>query len=393
LPYTSWAAEISFGWEYEGKNLQVLRWYRPERFPDPPWSVYDGNKLNQAWSSLSQLNKEEKYRQLKQRGLTWADYVKLPDAPAFVADYLKQEIWDPTFEILNKAGSFPNSVDSLFTQLNQVRNFLSQDTARDARGFQVHIVFARPPRGATNYNSQLAALYQLLNDYAFAKRFRKEDEKFRAFNGLNVLPIETVNYSLSKNLALGVDHKYRYVGFRDLYGNNKIGFEIRDGWRTNWNNFRSLIERVVMTLTTLDNSISIKRRRATGAIDFNLLQHYDFRQNRKPTLPTDLYNHLKTEADYVLSKLSRHYRELQPDDALLESWLMAFTPWEDHPAIAGVPGMLTTVTTQRAAMEGQLRRYFEGTPPPSGPKPRDNTHYVTDLVKTFLNKTGLYRYL
>jgi hypothetical protein len=120
MPFTQWGAKITFGWEYENQNLKILEWYRPERMPMRPWSTYDNDRFNKAWSELTSVNKEARYKQLKQQNFTWDDYIKLPTAPDFLADRLKQEMWEKTYEILNKAGSYPDSVDSLFSQLDQV---------------------------------------------------------------------------------------------------------------------------------------------------------------------------------------------------------------------------------------------------------------------------------
>ena len=87
--------------------------------------------------------------------------------------------------------------------------------------------------------------------------------------------------------------KFRYVGLRDLYGDGKIGLEIRGGWSQKWDKLRSPIERLTQTLGRLDSPVSIKHSRPPDSKESTLLEHDDFNTTRAPLLEAELANTAK----------------------------------------------------------------------------------------------------
>lgn len=192
---------------------------------------------------------------------------------------LKQEIFPNTWELAPSLVSISDSVNSLFVQLDQVRAEFPS-TGADAKGFQEHIVF-EAPNGSDDdrnyWNSRIAALYQLLNDYSALKAYArspsslsrgeftgaavensgKRARKLNAASSANDHEIE----SKDENAAWVGKYKYHNVGLRrEVYSelNNLLGLEIRSGWKKNWDRFRALIEKVVTVLEHLDQTAHLK---------------------------------------------------------------------------------------------------------------------------------------
>ncbi len=386
---TSWGAEITFGWEYEGdiSNYNILNWYHPN------------NLETGYWSDLPMQTRKTFANDWLASGRHWSAFRKLPGAPAFLCDRVKDEIVHEVFEITNHLDHITHSVPALFQQLEPVVRALENTPDPNdavANGFQVHIAFDPPPQAQIEAHEQIAALYQLLNDYAYAKRAREETGNgIGAFHGPNTRSIELLRNGLMARQALEggtiiPPHKYNYVGLRTtIYGASKIGFEVRGGWGRKWPNFRSLISRLTATLQQINNPVHFKRNRIPGAGDFTLLQHYNFHTNETPNVPANLVDSLKFEAGRAIRADPHgvhHGSRTDGGEELYRRWIIPLVPWEHHPSI-GQTGKAPQIITARQQFLASLTRYF-------GQRAlARNTDDITKASQHFFTETQLFRLL
>ncbi len=393
MPNTQWGTLITYGWELEGHTDSILNWYRPESYLN-----------NEQWLKLSQAEKSREAASARRNPGGWSNFVRIQSGrvPPYISDRLRQEVFEPTWEICST--QYPTTVEGLFLQMNAAKRVLA--LGDEWESFQVHIVFERPSLTDLKTNAQLASLYQLLNDYAFAKLVRRGPAGFSRLLGAPGHPLEyVVNDMQSGDRFDGLDrrgasvgpYKFNYVGLRDLYGNNRMGFEIRAGWQQKRAaGFRSLIERVTEALMYLDRPINIKRRRASGAGSYTLLEHYDFHiQRLEEGLSLDLMGKLKKEADDVWQDFKNDPRKTQfsyPMSAkiLFERWLLAFAPWEFHPSIAVDISNVVSVQFARKVAMKKLDRYFGGE---LSDKPGESPHFVTELAQSVLRFSNIHSFL
>ncbi|WP_213806008.1 hypothetical protein [Granulicella sp. dw_53] len=390
MPTTQWGSQITFGWEFEEQTPRILNWYKPTSFKG----------TDQAWIALSKEEKEKSVR-VGQPDFSWNNFVKLGTAPGYLSYRVRQEVFAPTWEIC--CTEYPTTVDALFEQMLTVKRAMLAEWG----GFQVHIVFDRPPAQKLEYHSQLASLYQLLNDYAFAKLAKRDDEAgFSRLLGAYGHPLTGLrDHLISEEVLDGPDsegvssgtYKYHYVGLRDLYGNRKIGFEIRAGWQSQETKLRSLIERLTNTLGSLNTPFSVKNNRGDGAAKFTLLNHFDFhesRYRRADALGEDFLLNLQKESETVFKLLEKssqtQFSYPSSSEILFSRWMLAFAPWEDHPSISESDSMKISIKSRRDQNISLLNRYFQKLLPE---KPGANTTYVSDCVRNFFKETSLHSYL
>jgi hypothetical protein len=273
-----------------------------------------------------------------------------------------------------------------------------------AKGFQIHVAFDPPLQNNITAHQQIAALYQLLNDYAYAKKARGvRGNGMGRFVGPNTRPIGNLADSLINRVPLEQEdveyanvgvHKYNYVGLRtNIYGGLKIGFEIRGGWEKNWLNFRRLIEKIATTLQQIDSYIQIKNNRIDGASNFTLLHHYNFHQTGAPNISPTLLNSLRHEATHLATILpinSQPFGATDPEtvEETLRRWIIPFMPWEYHPSI-GRSGASLRIVQARQNLADKLNQHFNTPPDQRGGK----VNFVTLASQQFFNDTQLFRLL
>jgi hypothetical protein len=272
------------------------------------------------------------------------------------------------------------------------------------------LAFDRPPLNDIDNHQRLAALYRLLNDYAAMKVARQPiGFGLGNFSGPDTSDLPTLVNALRSGDAEiesleRAFYKYRYVGLRTgLYGPNKIGFEIRSGWRKSWPNYKSLVQRLALTLQNLDRNIRIKRNPARDASEFTLIEHYIFHTspNNQPSLQPRLFSQMQEEAIRVasarasstlaFSTLPTHValdNNETPDVEILRRWLMAFIPWEYHPSISKSPTRQAAIVRARNRLIVNLNFHLSY-PPIQMP----NADYVTSEIEAFFTTTQIFRYL
>jgi len=363
MPRTEWGSEISFGWELEGTTEKILNWYEPSDEMQETWGLTAGEwrkwPPQKQSAHVRQLIRDNKYLF---GGLRWSKFVRRPDAPNFVCQQLKEEAGFRTWEVNSDTS---RSVEELFAQMERARaEVAEQDAANGAQaaGFQVHIVFHKPLDEREKWNGYLAALFTLLNDYAAMKDAAAGNENFtNRLVGNSPLTPRDVAIHLTHGIPLdfqlspgqiGGPQKYNFVGFRDFYGEDRIGFEIREGWTGNWARFRDLVTRVVAHLGAISHAdIHIKRQRSRDARAFDLVDHFLFYEAAADATP-EFLNRLFVEAELVVAQSKE---TVALPEVLYRRWRRAFLKWEEHPALAGAG---VQIASERVRLVKKIQKYF-----------------------------------
>ncbi|WP_375759344.1 hypothetical protein [Corallococcus exercitus] len=342
---------------------------------------------------------------------------------------LTQEVWFQTWEMQCTA-PFPDTLEGLFAQLDFVR----QAFPSNRNDFQVHIVFALPEslEDKKTCSVLLTGLFTQLNDYAMAKLYRKHPEiiqdRFYGASTVNHIALFTSlvrGDKLEVNKASG--YKFNFVGMRKSYDTpDKIGLEIREGWSTNYDKFKSLMTRVVEMLGNLsrDTTYTIKASKPGNARPFTLLQHLDFMRSTQPesiSLPEeegygarqlryeDCDGLLYKEACRLVEVASNENRvkkipfpqtkvtpedKLQwvndPPDVLYARWRKALLPWERHPVFEENTFAQQGILVARLRLKGALAHYLMGL---EAERLTPDDTFVHEQVKTFFETTQLFKYL
>ncbi|TKC87751.1 hypothetical protein FAZ69_15830 [Trinickia terrae] len=409
MPSTQWGAPITFGWELEGTTLKVLNWYEPGE------ALLAAISLTRSeWEAL---NFEARSKVISARltsgtwgtgALRWSNFVRRADAPVYLQPALKEEADPRTWEV-NATPTGGITVDQLFSaQLDVARAWLA-DTDRRAQvvGFHVHVVFDKPGTDKQAWNGYIASLFTLLNDYAAMKDAANQNENFTSRvvgNSPNtpndVAGMLDFNVTLDKPLSagqMGGPQKYNFVGLRDIYGDNKIGFEIREGWTNNWDRFKSFLNRLVGHLGALTASdVHVKRSRPENVNQFSLLDHFQFYDSR-PDAPPGLMERLMVEAKELLTPTRD--QAVTDQVTLYHRWSRAFIPWENHPAFSSAPGQRELIRVKRKLMCVDLKMHFDKSDShnkrlaSAGFKPTPNINAVNKIIAKFFEDTKIHKYL
>ena len=82
---------------------------------------------------------------------------------------------------------------------------------------------------------------------------------------------------------------------------------------------------------------------------------------------------------------------------ILERWLLAFRPWEAHPAIRDHADTCAKISTSRTILKSQLREYLGRSPQRRDrsrySSPAEEIDYVSKLIQAHLNMLALHLYL
>jgi hypothetical protein len=425
MPSTRYGGKITFSWEFESSNLKILEWYEPPEELKPP-----------KWALMSLPKKKEFVRDFQQKhnwGPTyrtnWSLFKKNTAAPGYLNSALKQEMTPRIWELTPNLASISDSVDKLFMQLEQVRAaFPTSSESPQAKGFQVHIVFEAPKGSDDNrnyWNSRIAALYQLLNDYSALKQYAKSpsaqsrgEHTGAAVQNLGTL-IRKLNAASSENdyeievnrgIAWVGKYKYHNVGLRrEVYSesNNLLGLEIRSGWKNNWARFRALVEKVVTVLENLDQTAHLKTKRPDASANFYLQQHLEFKRAVPPISAQD-QQYLRSAALLVAKEASEKASPRLPSvgkvveglDELLnaqakiifERWMIALAPWEEHAAFSNDQDQRTLIQRERQNLVQkihELEKFNSG----KAAQQRKPLKELNGYFGTFYKKLRLYSYL
>ncbi|RKG81747.1 hypothetical protein D7W79_04490 [Corallococcus exercitus] len=421
--YTAWGTPITFSWELEGNTTPILQWFAPPGVQPGAWKQLPQNARVDYFTKqvLPQWR-----RRKADPGICYDDFVNV--SPVNWVK-LTQEVWFETWE-MQCTTPFPDTPEGLFAQLDFVR----QTFPSDRNDFQVHIVFALPAGGAEKKlcSALLMGLFTQLNDYAMAKLYRKHPEiiqdRFYGASTVNHIALFTSlvrGDKLEVNKASG--YKFNFVGMRKSYDTpDKIGLEIREGWSTDYDKFKSLITRVVGMLGTLSEeaSYTIKASKPDNAVPFTLLEHLAFMRDTSPesiNLPEekgggeslqqyeDCDGLLYKEACRLVEAASNESRikkipfpqtkvtpddKLQwlndPPDVLYARWRKALLPWELHPVFEGNTFSQQGIVVARTKLKNALAQYLVGLEE-KRVTPTDS--FVHEQVKTFFETTQLFKYL
>ncbi|OJH36917.1 hypothetical protein [Cystobacter ferrugineus] len=422
--YTAWGAPITFSWELEGNTARILQWFAPPNAPA-------------TWLQMSQeertaffvKNVGPQWRKKKSDpGICYDDFVNVSPVPWVK---LTQEVWFETWEMQCTA-PFPDTLEGLFHQLDTVREAFPSDR----NDFQVHIVFALPEEEGPRklYSALLTALFSQLNDYAMAKLYGKQadiiQDRFYGASTVNCMALFNslmTGDELEVNKASG--YKFNFVGMRKNYDTpNKIGLEIREGWSTQYDKFKSLMTRVVGMLGAMEKetTYAVKASPPSDARPFTLFQHLEFIRTRQPEsiggpeaeslgalLPgaqyTDCDGLLYREAirlvevaldndrvkkvPFPQTKVNAQRkleRLVEPPGVLYERWRKALLPWELHPAFDGNMFAQQGILVARMKLKGALARYLLGM---EQGRVAPDDGFVHGQVKSFFESTRLFRYL
>lgn len=409
MPSTQWGAPITFGWELEGTSVKVLHWYEPgDAF------LMALPLARREWETLGFEARAKVISAHLTSGrwgtgaFRWSNFVRRADAPTFLQLALKEEADPRTWEV-NATATEGITVGQLFAaQLDVARARLADaDERAEVVGFHVHVVFDKPHADKEAWNGFIASLFTLLNDYAAMKDASNQNENFTSRlvgNSPNsphdVATMLDLGVRLDKELSagqMGGPQKYNFVGLRDLYGENKIGFEVREGWTKNWGRFKSLVERLVGylgALTTAD--VHIKVRRPADVKRFSLLEHFQFYDSEFSISPL-VSGKLMEEAKAVLAPARTH--AVTDQVTLHRRWLRAFLPWENHPAFANSPAQQELIRAQRTIMDVALQKYFKESDSRNsrlaavGMNPMVDTNAVNKIVARFFESANIHKYL
>lgn len=419
---TSYGGLITFGWEFESTDLNILDWYAPST-PASDWPADPAKQRD--WV------RERQTRGKWGPGKThnWGQFNLKPPgsgAPTYLNPVLEQEIFNNTWELSPGSGAYAGSVDALFTQLDTVRNKFPRPANEHAKGFQVHIVFEAPNGSAEDkayWHARIAALYRLLNDYAALKSYKHGARSMtgNAFTGASVenpdklakklgaaaLELETQD----DNGAWVGKYKFHKVGMRrEVYGgDSRLGLEIRSGWKTDWGRFRALVEKVVVVLGNLDSTHHVKRNQPDGAANFYLEQHLEFCQHA-PLISDKAATALRKFAGIIVNRKFRDTKEGERPDLpfvasdtddfdlngaakiVYKRWMIAFMPWESHPAFIIDAARCKTIVDARKRLERKISEFWDANNATRA-KDRNDPSDISIYFKTFFTTTQIEKYL
>ena len=383
---TAWNTAITFGWEFEGRDAAVWDW-----FTDPTTPARDAS----TWRATP-----EHERLAWCRTNTWDSLEKRDVCPGFIAGIVAES--DPAVYELRSTPC--DSIEALRGELALVHAKLNPNAAYAE--FQVHIVFRLPPHGSAPENlerhARIAALFQLLNDYVWAKSAQlPADQHYRVYTGPMARKLRRVASRLGSRERpfdeQDKPNKYKNlnVGLRDVYDESDrsiVGFEIRKGVHDNLDRLIRFTELIVAALATDLQNVRLHDRLFEPELQaqagswsrrirqfipgpgrqrdhYSLAEHYRFStESGLADVDSALFEQLGNEAHSIIrtSETVPHLARLLQEQGgarkgsreILRHWLLAFRPWEAHPAFRRDPAKRQLIVNSRAALVRSLRAYF-----------------------------------
>lgn len=338
MPTTAWGSPITFGWEFEGTDSTALwRW-----FESTTRSV-----TSEGWTRAPEAQRVAWIREglLQRRADTWPSFIDrlLPDRQVY--------------ELTSKPCS---EVSVLKQQLLTIHDLL--DPTGDYSPFHARVADRLRANAPTPENGG---------------RGPTRPEASAANNYL-----EDAGKTKGK---MPRKYKYSNVGLRDFYDASDtsiVGFELRKGVHDSLERLIACVSAIVESLHTDAREIALwpnvfpEQRPSAGAPRgrYSLEEHYAFSRPDKTPLAADanLLRELRQEAQRVVLDGGR--TPTRSDWLRLESdpnagketwkrWLMAFKPWEQHPAIRDDEAAMQLIASLRRRMIANLTTYF-GIPEP-----------------------------
>ena len=398
---TAWGSPITFGWEFESTNMAILDWF----------AIEDHEGIDAAaWSGATAAERED----WQQEFISWEGLARRDNCPQYI-DELKSENHDDLYELVSEPTA---SIAALREQLVEVHSQLARPG--DRTGFHVHVVFQLPklptlddleqrPYVARRH-ARIAALFHVLNDYAWSKTAlagpamhyhqhtgpatRKPQRLTARLQG--IAPDEEGQGPTGDSVGIGAaaQEKYKFggAGLRgDFYNPDDfswVGFELRRGFHDTVEQLVSAAQVIVQALESdlhevnLQDSVlgtqdPVLRGLNSGlglpAARYSLDDYYTFATGagQVPQLDNGLLEQLKAEARVVaqlgervpqVSVVRNHYKNVAGGESkeILRRWLMAFKPWERHPAIVADSMSVSHIRLGRMALVNELSAWLSG---------------------------------